>query len=316
MRRESQHVLFMTIDLRSVESISVGTIHIRLEVRMSSRGDILAQEDGFVEPCGADFAIRTWVNEPTSKATQNEKVRHGVNVGVDTCQAFGVTSWVDFHYDEFVGQTPIDPAWNGTGTAGAGGTIFEQPHPSRLNFQMNPYDTVIFSEAWLDQQVVEGIDDIFGFDQGFDIWYRLRLPQIADLIADHTGNALWIATQMIFTGGGLQHSFEVQLRWQTDSLRVNLLAEDDTGTKSQGIITGFTENDIWFRVEYVSGDPEMGMYYALSDPEVGGWTGPIYSTLKNPNPTGHTNLQYRVYALNSDPGDGFGGWMEFLRKWE
>jgi hypothetical protein len=94
------------------------------------------------------------------------------------------------------------------------------------------------------------------------------------------------------------------------------LAEDDTGTKSQGIITGFTENDIWFRVEYVSGDPEMGMYYALSDPEVGGWTGPIYSTLKNPNPTGHTNLQYRVYALNSDPGDGFGGWMEFLRKWE
>ncbi len=38
-------------------------------------GDRLAQEDGFVEPCRSDFAFRTWLNEPTSKATQIEKAR-------------------------------------------------------------------------------------------------------------------------------------------------------------------------------------------------------------------------------------------------
>jgi len=39
------------------------------------RGDIEAQQDNFVEPCGADFAFRTWRNYPTSEATQRIKSR-------------------------------------------------------------------------------------------------------------------------------------------------------------------------------------------------------------------------------------------------
>ncbi len=44
---------------------------------MASRGDKLAQGDDYLEPEGADFAQRTWVNEKTSRTTQTEKSKRG-----------------------------------------------------------------------------------------------------------------------------------------------------------------------------------------------------------------------------------------------
>lgn len=42
-------------------------------VPTSGAGDTLAQEDGFVEPCGADFALGTWANELISESSRDEK---------------------------------------------------------------------------------------------------------------------------------------------------------------------------------------------------------------------------------------------------
>ena len=44
---------------------------------MASRGDKLAQGDDYLEPEGADFAFRSWVNEKTSRTTQTEKSKRG-----------------------------------------------------------------------------------------------------------------------------------------------------------------------------------------------------------------------------------------------
>ena len=44
---------------------------------MTSRGDKLAQADDYLEPEGADFAFRSWVNEKTSRPTQTEKSKRG-----------------------------------------------------------------------------------------------------------------------------------------------------------------------------------------------------------------------------------------------
>jgi len=53
-----------------------------------SQGDILAQADGYVEPCGSDFAFRTWLNEFISKDTQIEKAKR---VSQECAEAAGPT---------------------------------------------------------------------------------------------------------------------------------------------------------------------------------------------------------------------------------
>ncbi len=90
-------------------------------VPIPGAGDALAQGDSFVEPCGADFAFRTWANEPTSRPTQIIKTSRA---HLECVEVPGpeVGGWVRFTTPQIVAETACiynagDDAYHSTGPA-------------------------------------------------------------------------------------------------------------------------------------------------------------------------------------------------------
>ena len=70
-------------------------------VPIPGAGDALAQEDGFVEPCGADYALGTWVNEPISESSQDEKALRAHQECVEPILP-EVGGWVSFKQQQII----------------------------------------------------------------------------------------------------------------------------------------------------------------------------------------------------------------------
>ncbi len=378
----------------------------------NSQGDILAQNDNYIEPVGADYASWTWVNEPMcdeswdfkstiggesefSGPSSNPVVAYNGEEGIPSGSgAIGLTGTVenplaevltvtyelsggvtdsgnasfegrrpnqkgetptiydynagsqdfdgtaltnlivtatdaknkrgvgtfplqvfrDFLYDEF-GPESINPLWDKTGTAGAGGSI-QNSKNDRLDFILNGYSKTS-TQIWLGQgdvsvepaSSVGGIDEVLGFDQAWDIYYKMAMPDLAWLTKNAAGRSLTLKAEQKFVGAG-SASFWTHFAWNGSAIYIGVGTSGSTTT----IVTGLTDNNIWFRHKWTPGDTEISNYYALTDPSVGGWVGPNYPTKDNPQPTGHDRMEFEFRASSTILG-GHTCFFEFLRHW-
>ncbi len=262
------------------------------------QGDSTAKGDGYVEPCGASYGWGTWKNQLLSEEAQRTRTSRSQWECVDI---------VDLHYDEFDDES-IDPLWDSQTLFD--GTFTEENN--RLNFNLDPYPGS-GGNIRIRQTSVKGIDNIRGFNHGFDIYYKVRIPDLADMKSDHSGSTMLIRSQFIFTGGVGLDQVGLLHQWNGSAYSIHL--ETDGGSNQMD--GSLTSNVIWGRLRFLPGvDTETKFWYAQSDPLVGGWTGPYVNSKRDPDPTGHTNLEFALWAYNFDVGDAMSGWwVEFIKPW-
>ncbi len=366
-----------------------------------SQGDILAENDGYVEPVGVEYAQQTWNNELHSDETWNLKKGEGERTGVASLPVLTITStqasatdvsvatvagyvedsyseldtltyevtgasprsgtipttspdpknefgakptrwdwtlsvpltgqgdseifvtaenvrgksdeerqalgefFTGFHYDEFDDDS-ISPKWDTIGETI--GTVTEQN--DRLEFNQT---ASAGNRNSAKQRLVKGIDGIKGFDQGFDIYYKVRLPTLSILSTIHSGADLWMQVILEFTGGVGTDGISTRLRWVGGTIRAELL--------QQNVITMNgnlgSENEVWFRMKFnPAEDTEINCFYSTTTTPAtsGDWTGPYVGSKGDPDPTGHTNLDIHLEAWNADAAEGWLGWWENIRQ--
>lgn len=228
---------------------------------------------------------------------------------------FPIQVFRNFLYDEF-DDASIDSLWDKTGTTGAGGSIVESSKNDRLEFNVNAFSKTT-TGLWLAQgdvvtepaSLVGGIDETVGFDQAWDVYWRMAIPDLAWLTKNAAGRSVTFQTRMWFFGAGSEDIF-TQLTWTGTVIRILV----GTSGGSNLVVDSLTDNNIWFRHKWQPGDTEISMFYALTDPSVGGWTGPNYPTKANPQPTGHTGMEWE-YRISSNILGGHQCFIEFVRPW-
>ena len=115
-------------------------------------GDALAAEDGYVEPCGADFALGTWLNESVSEPTQIIKASRAHLECVEPILP-EVGGWVRFQPSQIICESEC--IFGGDGKFHTSGPAFPDPgmrvrvsFPFHLDFRPTKFKVKSQDDGW------------------------------------------------------------------------------------------------------------------------------------------------------------------------
>lgn len=247
--------------------------------------------------------------------------------------------------ENYASETEVDITYNGTTDkdvvqrifweintdgAGAGNITAIELFDPVLDYWYDPFTSD--QDRWYFRRVPTGgnwdLDLTGGMDATMDDEDQILVRQIWNQgEIDVWGNIdIWdqpsgdMSIYLVFRGDGGANASEFTLQWDGSQHNLNIQASDGGGSDELDL-QDIGQDNVWIRLKYkpiTDSDTKMHLYYAFSDPTVGGWTEATLSVSPIFDPawiTAGNNWALEIEFTNDSVEDDLGLEVESLTEW-
>jgi len=202
---------------------------------------------------------------------------------------------LDYFYDYFVGQPGSNERWISRRVPTGGN--WDLDLTGGMDATMDDEDQILVRQIWNQGEI-----DVWG---NIDIW-------------DQPSGDMSI--YLVFRGDDGANASEFTLQWDGSQHNLNIQASDGGGSDELDL-QDIGQNNVWIRLKYkpiTDSDTKMHLYYAFSDPTVGGWTEATLSVSPIFDPAYTATGEYwrlEIEFTNDSVEDDLGLEVESLTEW-